>query len=128
MIEILYFSTLVLMLPIAGLAAFGALINSLTKFGLWAVIKVILAPLYDPFGRGLWILVFLLGFVGLCAAGLFPEARPYGLGAIITGGAACSLYVFFSYPRPWEPGSFFFFVPSTLGIGIGVYSLIRPIA
>lgn len=125
--ETLYFASLVLMLPIAGFAAFGALIDSLTKFGLWAIIKVLFAPLYDPFGRGLWIFLPLVGFLGLCAAGFFPEARPYGLGAIALGGLLCTVYVVRTYPDPWALGSLFLFVPGLVGIGLSVYSLVHPI-
>lgn len=124
---VIYFACLLLMLPIAGFAAFGFVIDSLVQFGLWEFIKLIFSPLYDPFGRGIWLILFFLSFAGVCAAGLFPESRPYGLGAIAVAGVLCTIYVFRVYPGPWEPGSFFLFLPGLTGIAMSVYSLVRPI-
>lgn len=59
---ILYFVCLLLMVPIAGFAAFGFVIDTLVQGGLWELIKLIFSPLFDPFGRGIW---FILGFLSL---------------------------------------------------------------
>jgi len=125
MIVTLYFLTLALLFPIAGLTVFGCLIESIVKFGLWNVFKTVFAPLYDPFGRGIWILLTVFGFIGLCAAGLFPESRPYGLAVMGLSGILCSTFVFKVFPRPWEPGSYFLFLPGLGGIGLSIFCLLQ---
>ena len=75
------------LLPVAGFAAFGLFIDSLTHFGLWAVFKTLTAPLWDPFGRGLWPLGLLLSGAVLTGAAFFEDARPYGFGAIALAGS-----------------------------------------
>ena len=123
----IYFLCLLLMVPIAGFAAFGLLIESLTHFGLWEVIKLVLSPLFDPFGRGIWFLLGLGGFAGLCTAGFLPAWRPYGLGFIAIGGCACTLYCIRVYPDSLNPGSLFLCIPGLAGVALSVYSLVRPI-
>jgi hypothetical protein len=122
----IYFVCLTLMLPIAGFAAFGFLIDSLVTRGLWEAFKTIFAPLFDPFGRGRWFFLFFFGFLALCAAGFFPESQPYGFGALACIGAGCTVYVLRVYPN-WEAGAIPLFLPSIVGIGLSVYSLVRPI-
>ena len=123
---VIYLICLLLLLPILGFAAFGALIDSLTTFGLWSVIKFIFAPLYDPFGRGLWLLLGLVSVLALIGAGFHAQARQFGFGAIALIGIACAAYVIKSYPHPWDFGSLLFFVPSAAGVGISIYCVARP--
>jgi hypothetical protein len=121
------FACLLLMVPIAGFAAFGFVIDTLVKSGLWEFIKLIFSPLFDPFGRGIWLILGFLSLVGVCGAGFFAESRPYGLGAIACGGLICTIYCLRVYPDAWAPGSLFLFLPGLAGIGLSIYSLVRPI-
>ncbi len=123
---VIYLVCLLLLLPILGFAAFGALIDSLTTFGFWNVVKFLFAPLYDPFGRGLWLLLGFVSILGLIGAGFHAQARPFGFGAIVLIGVASAIYVTKTYPHPWDFGSLLFFVPSAVGVGISVYCLVRP--
>ena len=66
----LYFRCLVLLPPIA---VFGLLIDSLANFGLWEVFKTLAAPLYDPLGKVIWVVLLLLGLLGLGGAGFIPS-------------------------------------------------------
>ena len=57
----LYFLCLVLLLPMAAMATLGLLVDSLANFGLWEVFKTLASPLYDPLGKGIWVVLLLLG-------------------------------------------------------------------
>ncbi len=122
----LYFVCLALMLPIAGFAIFGFVIDSLIQHGLWECLKVLFGPLFDPFGTGRWFFLFLLGFVGLCGIGFFPEYQPFGLGVLALAGTGCTIYVIRVYPN-WQVGTIPILLPGTVGIGLSVYYLVRPI-
>lgn len=123
---VLYFVCLLLMVPIAGFAAFGFVIDTLVQGGLWELIKLIFSPLFDPFGRGIWFILGFLSLLGVMGAGFFPESRPYGLGIIACGGLVCTIYCLRVYPNGWELGSLFLFLPGVAGIALSVYSLVRP--
>lgn len=123
---LLYFLCLVLMLPVVGFAAFGFLIDSLTQFGFWQVCGVLFSPLYDPFGKGIWIFLLILSLIGLLSAGVLPPARPYGLAAIATIGTVCGIYIMRVYPDPWGSGGLLIFLPGASGVALSLYCLFRP--
>ena len=124
---VLYFVCLLLLLPMAGLAAFGFVIDSLAHAGLWAVIKIALAPLFEPFGRGLWLYLGLLSLGGLCITGFLPAARPYGFGAIAAIGIGCAVYVLRVYPNDWAHGPIAFFLPTLISVGVSISCIVRPL-
>jgi hypothetical protein len=124
---LIYFVCLVLLLPVAGIAAYGFLIDSLVNFGPWEVIKTLFAPLYDPLGKGIWIILFFLGLLGLGGAAFFPAARPFGFGAIAAIGVLCGIYVVKVYPNDWDWGSLALFFPSIVGVVLSTYCLVRPL-
>jgi hypothetical protein len=124
---VLYLICLVLLLPVAALAAYGFLIDSLVQFGLWEVFKMLFAPIYDPFGKGIWIFLFSLGLLGLGGAGFFPASRPYGFGAIAAIGILSSVYIVKVYPNDWAFESFVLFIPSLVGVALSIYCVVRPV-
>ena len=124
---VIYFACLLLMVPIAGFAAFGFVIDTLVQSGLWETLKLFFSPLWDPFGSGIWFILGFLTLVGIFGAGFFAASRPYGLGAIACGGLLCTVYCLRVYPNAWELGSLLLFVPGLAGIGLSLYSLVRPI-
>lgn len=121
MYVVLYFLCLLLLLPVAGFAAFGLFIDSLTQFGIWTVFKTLIAPLWDPFGRGLWLLGMLLSGAVLTGAAFFEDARPYGFGAIALAGTFCTFYVIRAYPGGWTLFSVFALVPGFVAVGLSIY-------
>ncbi|MBI2689450.1 MAG: hypothetical protein HYX27_24345 [Acidobacteria bacterium] len=123
---VLYLVCIVLMLPVIGFATFGLVIDSLTQFGLWEVIKILFAPLYDPLGKGIWLILVLAGSAGLIGAGFFPESRTYGFWTIAAATLACIAYILKVYPGPWEFGNILIFIPSLAGIGLSVYCALKP--
>lgn len=122
---VVYFLCLVLLLPMAGFAAFGFFIDSLTQFGFWEVFKFIFSPLYDPFGRGIWLLLSLASGLAICVAGFFPESRTYGFAIIAVAGVLCAAYVAKAYPGAWTPAALVLVIPSAASVSISVYSLVR---
>ena len=122
----LYFRCLVLLLPIAAIAVFGLLIDSLANFGLWEVFKTLAAPLYDPLGKGIWIILLFLGLLGPGGAGFIPAARPFGFGAIAAIGILCGAFVVKVYPNDWGLGSVLLFIPSLVRIALSIYCVVRP--
>ena len=124
---VIYFACLLLMVPIAGFAAFGFVIDTLVQAGLWGFIKLFFSPLADPFGSGIWFILGFVGIIGILGAGFFPGSRPYGLGAIAFGGLLCTIYCLRVYPDALELGSLFLFIPGVAGIALSIYSLVRPI-
>jgi hypothetical protein len=124
---VLYMVCLVLLLPVVAFAAFGLLIDSLVHFGLWEVFKMLFAPIYDPFGKGIWIILLFLSTLGLGSAGFFPAARPYGFSAIAAIGILCGLYIAKVYPHEWEIGSLILFIPSLVGVALSIYCVVRPV-
>ncbi len=120
----LYFRCLVLLLPIA---VFGLLIDSLANFGLWEVFKTLAAPLYDPLGKEIWVVLLFLGLLGLGGAGFIPAARPFGFGAIAAIGILCGAFVVKVYPNDWGLGSVRLFIPGMASIGISTYCVVRPL-
>ena len=123
----LYFLCLVLLLPIAAIAVFGLLIDSLANFGLWEVFKTLAAPLYDPLGKGIWIILLFLGLLCLGGAGFIPAARPFGFGAIAAIGILCGTSVVKVYPNDWGFGSVLLLIPGMVSIGISIYCVVRPL-
>ena len=124
---VIYFACLLLMVPIAGMAAFGFVIDTLVQIGLWGAFKLFFSPLWDPFGKGIWFILGFLTLLGILAAGFFPASRPYGLGAIACAGLLCTIYCVRVYPDALELGSLFLFLPGLAGMALSVYSLVRPI-
>ena len=122
----LYFLCLVLLLPMAAMATLGLLVDSLANFGLWEVFKTLAAPLYDPLGRGIWILLLFLGLLGLGGAGFIPAARPFGFGAIAAIGILCGVFAVKIYPNDWGFGSVLLFIPSLVSIALSIYCVVRP--
>jgi hypothetical protein len=123
----LYMVCLVLLLPVVAFAAFGLLIDSLVHFGLWEVFKMLFAPIYDPFGKGIWIILLFLSTLGLGSAGFFPASRPYGFSAIAMIGVVCAAYIAKVYPHPWHAGSLLLFFPSLIGVALSIYCVVRPL-
>jgi hypothetical protein len=124
---VLYLICLVLLLPILAIAAYGFLIDSLVHFGLWEVFKMLFAPLYDPFGKGLWMILLFFGLLGLGGAGFFPAARPFGFGVIALVGILCGVYVVKIYPNDWAVGSLVLFFPSFVSVALSLYCAVRPV-
>jgi len=124
---LLYYLCIVLMLPVLGLAAFGLVIDSLSHFGFWACLKILFAPLYDPFGKGIWLILGLVSILGLLGAGLFSSARPFGFGAIALLSALFGIVVCRTYPDIWQWNSLLLFFPSLTGIAISVYCVVKPV-
>ncbi len=124
---VIYFACLLLMVPIAGFAAFGFVIDTLVQAGLWGFVKLLFSPLWAPFGSGIWFILGFVSLLGIIGAGFFPVSRPYGLGAIACFGLLCTIYCVRVYPDALELGSLFLFLPGLAGIGLSAYSLVRPI-
>ena len=122
----LYFRCLVLLLPIAAMAVFGLLIDLLANFGRWEVFKTPASPLYDPLGKGIWVVLLLLGLLGLGGAGFIPAARPFGFGGIAAIGILCCAFVVKVYPNDWGFGSVLLFIPSLDSIALSMYCVVRP--
>lgn len=122
---VLYFLCLALLLPMAGFAAFGFVIDSIVKFGLWKTFTIVFSPLSDPFGKGIWFYLMILSVLGISGAAFIPEARPYGFGAMAIAGVLCVVYVLRVYPDGWSAGSVLF-IPSAASIAISVYCIVRP--
>ena len=117
---------LLLLAPIAGLAAFGAFIETTVKFGLWTMVKTLLSVIFDPFGDGRWALVLLFSLLGLFTAGWYAPARQYGFAIMALGGVLCSAYVLRTYSDIWHLGSVLLFLPGIVSIGLSAYFAIRP--
>ena len=124
---LLYLICLVLLLPVAAIAAYGFLIDSLVHFGLWEGFKMLVAPIFDPFGKGIWFYLLFLGLLCLGGAGFFPASRPYGFGAIAAIGILCSVYIVKVYPNDWALESMVLFIPSLVGVALSIYCVVRPI-
>lgn len=125
---VLYYICLVLLLPVCGIAAFGYVIDTIGNRGLWEVIKLVFGPLYDPFGKGIWIIMLFLGILGMGSAGFFPAVRPYGFGAIAAIGILCGIYIARVYPsEDWALGSIVLFIPSLIGVALSIYCVVRPL-
>lgn len=110
----LYLLSLLLLLPLFAFAAFGALIDSLTAFGFWEVFKLLTAPLWDPFGRGLWLLGAIAGLGLLTGAGLYEPTRQAACVALCALGIAAAVYAGKSYPGPWQPAHALLVLPIAL--------------
>ena len=123
----LYLLCLGLLLPIAAIAVFGLLIDSLANFGLWEVFKTLAAPLYDPLGKEIWFVLLFLGLLGLFGTGFIPAARPFGFDAIAAIGILCRAFVVKVYPNDWGFGSVLLFIPGMVSIGISTYCVVRPL-
>jgi len=122
---VLYFLCLLLLLPLAGFAAFGLLIDSLSEFGVWTVFKTLSAPLWDPFGRGLWLLGLLVSGTALTVVAFIEDARPFGFGAMALAGTVCTFYVIRAYPGGWTLFSVFGLVPGFIAVGLSIYGALR---
>ena len=121
-----YFVCVVLILPMTGLALLSLLVESLAALGFWEVFKTILAPFYDPLGRGLWIFVFLISAGMLVAAGFFENYRPYGLGLIALAGTIGCVIVMKVAATEFDWNWVLFYAPAVAGIALSVYSIVRP--
>lgn len=111
---LLFLLSLLLLLPLFAFALFGALIDSLTAFGFWEVFKLAAAPLWDPFGRGLWLLGAVAGLGLLTGAGLYEPTRQAASLTLCALGIAAALYCLRSYPGPWQPAHALLFLPIAL--------------
>ena len=109
------------------LCMFGFVIDSIVQFGLWEAFKTVFAPLWDPFGKGIWFFVFLFSLLGVSVAAFFPDTRSYGFGIMALVGVLCIAYVVKVYPNDWGLGSALLFIPSAVSIGISVYCVARPL-
>lgn len=122
----IYLLCFVLLLPSVFFMAFGLLVDGLTRFGLWEMIKFLFSPLYDPFGKGIWIILLLLGSAALVFAGFSDAARPYGFSSIAAVGVLTAVIIVRIYPGPWDFGTVLFFTPGALATLGSIYSLARP--
>ncbi|HEU0124424.1 MAG TPA: hypothetical protein VFQ91_28095 [Bryobacteraceae bacterium] len=123
----IYLLCLVLLLPAVFFAAFGLLIEGLTTWGLWEMIKILFSPLYDPFGKGIWVFLLFLASGGLLFAGFSDVARPYGFGSIAAIGVLSTLLIFRIYPGPWQWDNIFFLIPGAAAAFGSLYCLARPL-
>lgn len=88
---------------------------------------MLLAPLYDPLGKGIWIILLLCGLLGLGGGGFFPAARPFGFGVIAVLGVLFGAYVVKVHPTGWANGSVILFIPSLVSVALSIYCLVRPL-
>ena len=111
---LLFLLSLLLLLPLFAFALFGAFIDSLIAFGFWAVAKMLFAPLWDPFGRGLWLLGAVAGIGLLTGAGLYEPTRQTASVTLCALAIAAAVYCFRTYPGPWEPAHVMMLLPIAL--------------
>jgi len=113
-----YILCLILMLPLAGLTAFAALLESLTRFGFWTTLGAIVTPLFDPLGEGIWGALALIAGIGLVGTGFFSRTRALGftLIAVFAVGAVAG-------ERNWDV--LIVLSPSVFGFALSIYCAYR---
>ncbi len=122
----LYALCMILLLPVAGLAAFAMVIESLAAFGVWRVFRTVFFAVGDPLGDGLPGVAALLLAGGLGLAGLFDQTRQAGFACLAAGGTACGIYVLYRYHGFWDGGAIAILLPSLGGICLSAFFAARP--
>jgi len=120
-----YILCLILMLPLAGLTAFAALLESLTRFGFWTTLGAIVTPLFDPLGEGIWGALALIAGIGLVGTGFFSRTRALGftLIAVFAVGAVAFILYVFPGERNWDV--LIVLSPSVFGFALSIYCAYR---
>jgi hypothetical protein len=117
---------MILLLPVAGLAAFALVIDSLAAFGVWRVFWTLFVALGEPLGRGLPGVAVLAMLAGLGLAGLFDQTRQTGFACMAAAGTACGIYVLRRYSGFWDAGSIAILLPSLAGVCLSAFFAARP--
>lgn len=104
-----YLLCLILMLPLAAVTAFAALIESITKFGFWTTFGVGFTSLLDPLGDGI---------CAYAAMGLLPALAA-------TAAVAAVAFVLWVAPRGIEWGLVWILSPSLAGLALSTYCALR---
>ena len=120
-----YILCLILMLPLAGVTAFGLLIESLTKLGVWATLGIVFSPLYDPLGDGIWTIFGILGVLAVLAPGFFQRTRAAGFIILAIAAAACVGFIFYAFPAERDGGVLIILSPSIAGVALSIYCAVR---
>lgn len=120
-----YILCLVLMLPLAAVTAFAALIESMVKLGFWKTLVLGLGMLFDPLGDGFWADTALLGMLVLGSAGFFPGLRPFGFAFLAVAAGLAATFVLLVSPRGVVWGLVWLLLPSIAGFGLSVYCALR---
>jgi hypothetical protein len=123
---VLYALCMLLLLPVAGLAAFALVIESLAAFGVWSVFRTLFFAVGDPLGDGLPGVTVLAVLAGLGMAGLFDQTRQAGFACMAAAGTACGIYVLRRYTGFWDAGAIAILLPSLAGICLSAFFAARP--
>lgn len=123
---VLYALCMVLLLPVAGLAAFALMIESLAAFGVWSVFRTLFFAVGDPLGEGLPGVAVMAMLAGLGLAGLFDQTRQAGFACLAAGGTACGIYVLHRYAGFRDGGAIAILLPSLGGICLSAFFAVRP--
>jgi hypothetical protein len=120
-----YILCLVLMVPLAAVTAFAALIESMVKLGFWKTLVLGLGMLFDPLEDGFRADAALLCGLVLSSAGFFPSFRPFGFAFLAVAAGLAVTFVLLVSPRGVEWGLVWLLLPSIAGFGLSVYCALR---
>lgn len=120
-----YFLCLILLAPVAVLAGFALLIESVARTGFWKSVAQLLILLGDPGGGGWRLWAALACFPLLITLGLWSPSRPAGFLVLAVLGVASFIYVSGSYEGIWMPESWVILLRSLVGTALSAYFAIR---
>jgi hypothetical protein len=112
---------LILMLPLAGLTLFGALIESFVKLGFWTTLELIFATIFDPMGKGIWGIMILFSVAGVVAAGFSAKTRPAGFALVSVLSIAAYAFIYYAFPADRDWGVLWVLSPSIAGSVLSAY-------
>ena len=120
-----YILCLILMIPLAAVTAFAALIESMAKIGFWTTLWRVFAPLLDPLGAGIWGIALILGLGAAVVMGFFPKGRRFGFLFLVATSAASFAFLLATSPEQFDGGLLLILSPSIAGLALSGHCAVR---